>query len=83
MALIEERQEMSMLEQLPPDIMVHAMNFMDISSRVLLAGCNTAQQRRIFEDCRQAWAAINLKREFPEASVVGSLIISYQDCSRE
>jgi len=31
MAFVEARHEMSLLEQLLPDIMVHAMNFMDIT----------------------------------------------------
>lgn len=35
------------------------MQFMDISTRVRLAACNTALQRRIFEECRQAWVKID------------------------
>lgn len=58
-----------MMEQLPTEVMTHFMEFMDIPTRVKLAGCNTTLQRRVFRECSQAWLEIDfasLDRAFRE-----------------
>jgi len=57
MALVVEHGS-SMLEQLAPELVVRVLGFMDIRDRVQLAGCNTRLQKRVHQDCPQAWSVI-------------------------
>lgn len=56
MALVE--QETDMMEQLPLDVMVRILDYMDIPTRLKLARCSLTLQRRVYRDCSQAWVSI-------------------------
>jgi len=53
--------ESSMMEQLPPEIMVRVLDFIDVPTRIKLARCNLTLQQRVYTECRDAWTSIKMQ----------------------
>lgn len=58
-AALGNRATNSMLEQLPVEIMVELLHFMDLPSRLKLARCNSALSRQILRESLGAWEIID------------------------
>lgn len=54
------RQEESMMEGLPTEIMTKVLVYLDIPSRIKLARCNLTLQRRVYRECSGAWEGLGL-----------------------
>ena len=59
MASPDKGHESSMMDTLPVDSLTHCLLFMDISTRIKLASLNKTMQRRVYEECKQAWVEID------------------------
>lgn len=59
----EERQESSMMEDLPVDVLTHILKFMTIEKRVKLAGTNKTLYKRVYRECPQAWEKIDFYQD--------------------
>ena len=55
-----ERHESSMMEELPPGLMVKVLAFSDIPTRTKLALCSLSLQQRVYRDCPQVWTNVDL-----------------------
>ena len=51
------------METLPADSLTHCLLFMDIPTRIKLASLNKTMQRRVYEECKQAWISIDLSTD--------------------
>ena len=76
MAAPEERHENSMMETLPVDALSHSLLFMDIPTRIKLASLNKTMQRRVYEECKQAWATIDSYSLYPFQESLSDLDLS-------
>jgi len=56
---LNERNERSIMEELPTETMVHILDFADIPTRLQLARCNLSLQRRVYHECQQAWLVVD------------------------
>ena len=75
MAAPDEGHENNMMEELPVDALTHCLLFMNISTRIKLASLNKTMQRRVYEECEQAWVSIDLST-FPFNNRLSDLDLS-------
>lgn len=56
---LEFGQENTMMEELPTDLMVRVLQYLDTPSRIKLARGNRLLQQRVYRECSQAWTTID------------------------